>query len=283
VEATLETRVESTFETFDLEKYLNISRRLDVEDIDWADVPNHPLSDEEVRVLQYFIDIETYTIIYLKELLSTPAALDTNITAFLGCWNYEEYFHGHNLERFLKAAGVAARKDNGMVKKDENFLNKIWLLAMTAASKVLDWRFICVHMSWGALNELSTLMAYQQIIEKTRHPILQELCRRIIKDERRHFSFYYNQAKMRLQDNFSRALTRRIMDKYWSVVGSGQKPDEDVNFIARYLFGDESGRRAAEEMDRMMGALPGFEGFDGVRRMLVRTVSPTLSLSLNKA
>ncbi len=270
---------------FDLEKYLNVSRRLDVDDIDWTDVPNHPLSAEEVRVLRYFIDIETYTIIYLKELLSTPAAYDTQITAFLGCWNYEEYFHGHNLERFLREYGVPAKIDNDRVKKAENFVNKIWLLAMTAFSKLMDWRFICVHMTWGALNELSTLMAYQQIIAKSRHPILQEICRRIVKDERRHFSFYYNQAKMRLEDPFCRKLTRRLVDRFWTIVGTGQKPDEDVNFIACYLFGDEAGAKAAAEMDKVMAGLPGFEGFGAVSRMLTRQagVYPNLSGSLNSA
>jgi len=271
--------------TFDLDKYLNVSRRLDVADIAWEDVPNHPLSDDEVRVLRYFIDIETYTIVYLKELLSTPAAYDTQITAFLGCWNYEEYFHGHSLERFLQAYGVPAQKNNDRVKQDESWLNKVWLLAMTAFSRLLDWRFICVHMSWGALNELSTLMAYQQIIVKSRHPILQELCRRIIKDERRHFSFYYNQARMRLEDPFCRRLTRRLMDRFWSIVGSGQKPDSEVAFIARYLFGDEAGAKAALEMDRVMAALPGFEGFTAVTRTLAHYagIYPNLSGKLNSA
>lgn len=255
---------------FDLERYLNVSKRLEVDDLDWASVPDHPLGADEIRALQYFIDIETYTIIYLKELLATPAQFDSEITAFMGCWNYEEFFHGHTLERFLNAYGVPVTKENKRVKEGENLWNKFWLFGQALFSKALDWRFICVYMTWGALNELCTLMAYQQIIERTDHPVLREICRRIVKDERRHFSFYYNQAKHRLEDPLSRRITRAVMDRFWTVVGAGQKPPEEVDFLARHLFGGEDGHRRAFEMDRVMAALPGFEGVEIVQRAIQR-------------
>lgn len=256
--------------TFDLQKYLSISKRLDTDDLDWETVRDYPVSEAEIRVLKYFMDIETYTIIYLKELLSTPAAHDPEITAFLGCWNYEEYFHGYNLERFLKAYGVDVENSAGLVKQNENLLNKFWLLGMDLFSKALDWRFIGVHMTWGAINELTTLYGYQALIEHTKHPLLKEMFSRIVKDERRHFSFYYNQAKMRLEDPFVRWLTRTLIDRFWTIVGTGQKSDTDVDHVVHTLFSGDFGRKSAIEMDKVMGALPGFDGFNGVVRMLDR-------------
>lgn len=266
--------------TFDLERYLCVSGRLDVDDLDWNAVPDYPLTANEIRALQYFIDIETYTIIYLKELLATPAQFDGQITAFMGCWNYEEFFHGHTLERFLNEYGVPATKENKRTKAGENLWNKFWLLGQAMFSKALDWRFICVYMTWGALNELCTLSAYQQIIEKTRHPILREICRRIVKDERRHFSFYYNQAKRRLEDPLSRKITRLVMDRLWAVVGAGQKPPEEVDFLANHLFGGDEGQRRASEMDGVMAALPGFEGVTIVQRAMQKHlgIAPTMGI-----
>ena len=78
-----------------LEQHLNRSKALDVSDIDWADVPNHPLREDELRVLTYMMDVESNTIVYLKELLSTPAIHEPKIQAFLSCWAYEAFFHGH--------------------------------------------------------------------------------------------------------------------------------------------------------------------------------------------
>ncbi len=52
------------------------------------------------------MDIEAHTIVYLKGILSTCAVRDPRTTAFLSCWAYEEFFHGHTLRRFLEAAGA---------------------------------------------------------------------------------------------------------------------------------------------------------------------------------
>lgn len=259
---------------FDLERYLSVSRRLEVGDLDWKSVPDHPLSADEIRALRYFIDIEAYTIIYLKELLATPARFDSEITAFMGCWNYEEFFHGHTLERFLNEYGVPVTRENWRTKEGENLWNKFWLAGQTLFSKALGWRFIGVYMAWGALNELCTLTAYQQIIARTQHPILQEICRRIVKDERRHFSFYFNQARRRLSDPPSRRIARLVMDRFWTVVGAGQKPPEEVDFLARHLFAGEDGKRRAIEIDRVMAALPGFAGVTIVQRAIQRHLGP---------
>ncbi|HEY9723474.1 MAG TPA: hypothetical protein V6D47_15790, partial [Oscillatoriaceae cyanobacterium] len=89
-----------------LEQHLRHSKAVDTSDIDWEAVPRHPLRDDEIQVLSYFMDVESNTIIYLKELLSTPAAHDPQIQAFLSCWAYEEFFHGHAIKRFLQAYGV---------------------------------------------------------------------------------------------------------------------------------------------------------------------------------
>ena len=53
------------------------------------------------------MDIESHTVIYLREMLSTAVAEDPSITAFLSCWAYEEFFHSQVLKRFLESQGVA--------------------------------------------------------------------------------------------------------------------------------------------------------------------------------
>lgn len=58
--------------------------------------------------------------------------------------------------------------------------------------------FPALHMAWGAVNEFSTLTGYHRLIAKTEHPVMIDLLQRIIKDERRHYAFYRNQAIIRL-------------------------------------------------------------------------------------
>ena len=56
--------------------------------------------------MHYMMDIESHTVIYLRDLLATRAAADPQITAFLSCWVYEELWHGEAFSDFLRAYGI---------------------------------------------------------------------------------------------------------------------------------------------------------------------------------
>ena len=76
---------------FELDRYLRASKRLDLIGIDFDRVSEHPLSAAEIRCLTYMMDIERHTVIYLRDLLSTSASKDPDVTAFLSLWVYEEW------------------------------------------------------------------------------------------------------------------------------------------------------------------------------------------------
>ena len=59
---------------FDIDRYLRNSKKVDLSGVDWDDVPNHPLTDGDVMCLQYMMDIETHTVIYLRDLLEIGRA-----------------------------------------------------------------------------------------------------------------------------------------------------------------------------------------------------------------
>ena len=256
---------------FDLSKYLRASKKLDLDGIDFEAVPRHPLSSQEIRVLTYMMDIETHTIIYLRDLLTTPASYDPEVTAFLSLWAYEEFWHGEALSRFLQAAGERFAPDRpGEIRRAAGVRDVLGTIGkMTAARALPD--FIGVHMTWGAINELSTLQGYQSVIARTRHPILVELLGRIIKDERRHYAFYYNQARHRLDGNpRAQRLVRWTLDRFWAPVGSGVRPQSETDFVVLELFGDDRGRRAVHQMERELSKLPGLSGMRLMRRALDR-------------
>jgi rubrerythrin len=257
---------------FELSKYLRASRKLDLDGIDFEAVPLHPLSKEEVRVLTYMMDIETHTIIYLRDLLTTPAAYDPEVTAFLSLWAYEEFWHGEALSRFLGAAGERFSPDRpGEIRRAAGLRDMFGTIGKMIAARALP-DFVGVHMTWGAVNELSTLHGYRRVIARTRHPILVELLGRIIKDERRHYAFYYNQARHRLDGNpRAQRLVRWALDRFWAPVGSGVRPESETDFVVLELFGDEDGRQAIGEMERELSKLPGLGGMRIIRRAMERS------------
>jgi rubrerythrin len=262
--------VESVRE-FDLDRYLRASRRLDLEGVDFAAVPRHPLSPGEVRCLTYMMDIETHTVIYLRDLLTTPAAEDPEVTAFLSLWVYEEFWHGEALGRFLAAAGHRTEPDRpARIRRAGRLRGTLGLLGTMAASRLVP-DFVALHMTWGAINELSTLNGYRRLIARTRHPILPDLLDRIVKDERRHFAFYRAQARRRLEGNpRAQRLVRWALDRFWEPVGTGVVPQSETDFVVLHLFADDEGRRAVEEMDAEVARLPGLAGCRLLRRALAR-------------
>ena len=239
---------------FDLDAYVARSGALDLSAIDWAEVGRYPLPREAVRTLRYMQDIESHTIIYLRALLATRAIDDPEVATFLACWLYEETFHGIALARFLDAAGhpVSPRP-----RGTEPLSKRLEAMATAVVSRA--WPDFCaVHMTWGAINELTTLTGYRRLATVAGHPVLSELLERIMRDESRHFFFYYRQAEIRLQRPGPARVARLLVDRFWAPVGSGVQPDEELRFLATYLFTDEDGRAAARKVDDTIRRLPGF-------------------------
>jgi hypothetical protein len=243
---------------FDLDAYVGRSKALDLSVFAWEDVPRHPVPPEAVRTLRYMQDIESHTIIYLRELLATRAVDDPEVSTFLACWLYEETFHGIALRRFLEAAGHPVGVREQPRSLDGGWRKRIEAAGIAFVSKA--WADFCaVHMTWGAINELTTLTGYRRLAAVANHPVLTDLLDAIVLDESRHFFFYYRQAEIRLRRSTNAArVARLLVDKFWAPVGSGVQPRGELEFMARYLFAGGEGRAAARKVDDTIRRLPGF-------------------------
>jgi hypothetical protein len=241
---------------FDIDSYVGRSRAVDLAAIDWAAVPRHPVPPEALRTMRFMQDIESHTIIYLRSLLATRAIDDPDVATFLACWVYEETFHGLALQRFLEAAGAPVG-ERALPRGQEPWAKRIEAAVTAMVSKA--WPDFCaVHMTWGAINELTTLTGYRRLAVMAGHPVLSELLERITRDESRHFFFYYRQAEIRLRRPAVARVARYLVDRFWAPVGSGVQPQRELRFMASYLFSDPRGRAAARKADDTIRRLPGF-------------------------
>jgi rubrerythrin len=261
---------------FDLDKYLRASKRVDLSTVEWSRIREHPVTSAEARCLTYMMDIETHTVVFLRDLLATRASFDPEVTAFLSCWVYEELWHGEAFSRFLGEAGYRVAPTFEDVSGDDPFPTRVdrnqWVRQRfgtkgyashigTLLGSALFRDFVAVHMTWGAVNELGTLTGYHRIIAKTEHPVLIQLLQAVIKDERRHFAFYRAQARMRLaRSRQARTITRWALEHLWAPVGTGVRPQSETDFVIHSLFGDADGIVAVKEMEATLGELPGLEG-----------------------
>jgi len=251
---------------------------VDLSDLDWGDIPRHHLSDGDVMSMHYMMDIETHTVIYLRDLLATRAANDPQITAFLSCWVYEELWHGEAFSDFLRAYGIEVPAEPKLpdgstpmptrTKRTQRFREQLGIghqlsLLPTMMGSMVFRDFIGLHMTWGAINELTTLTGYHALIRRSSHPVLHQMLRKVIQDERRHFAFYRAQGKARLgrAPRPARRLVRWVFENFWTPVGAGVKSEEEVDALGLYLFGyDQKGREMLREIDATISDIPGLEG-----------------------
>ncbi len=273
---------------FDVERYIRLSKKVDISDLDLTEAARYPVSDEEIRALTYMTDIESHTVVYLRAILNTCAIEDPQTTAFLSCWAYEEFFHGHTLRQFLNAIGVPVTPARiAEVQKATSFVE--WLKEL--GSSVLcrfSPHFHAAYLTYGAISELSTLEGYGVLASRTQNPVLREIVRRLAKDERRHFSFYYNKARLQLRSRNAQRLTSFIIRHFWLPVGGGVKPDSEVNWILSFILGEPQGAEIARRIDETIAKLPGLDWFDRLSRSRedalrqVRNISPVTPAVLGR-
>lgn len=239
----------------EFQRFIAGSRPIDLAGINWDSIPSYPIADDVLSILAYMQDVESHTVVFPRTIFSQRAVDDEIIGTFLVCWLYEEGMHGRALAKFLDCAGrpVPARTKGRTTVMDHVERTMTTLLAAA-------WKdFLALHMAWGAAHECTTIHAYQRLVQCNDHPVLNELLKRIISDEARHFSFYMWQAEQRLSNAATRRRVRSIMDRLYAPVGTKHQPDEHAAWVSGYLFDGDDGRAAASRVDRTISKLPGFE------------------------
>ena len=270
----------------DIATHIAVSDRVEIDDLDWGLARKHGLTEREIESLQFFADIESQTVYYFLEVAKLEVARDPELLTFLTMWNYEEYFHSHAITRLMQECGVkieSATARSTKVRAGARMKAKIEDFAQTMMAKLVPERFVALWMFWGALQECLTMQAYEEVIRTTKNPVLAELFRRIAKQERRHFAYYFGQARERLRDNkANQRFCRFIARHFYAPVGSGVKTEaESAELVARLFPGD----RILEVMsyiERRMAQLPGMAGLDACTRWAAK-IQPMLPTELRAA
>lgn len=263
----------------DIAQHIAVSDRVDIEDLDWDLARKHGLTDREVENLKFFADVESQTVYYFLEVAKLQVVRDPELLTFLTMWNYEEYFHSHAITRLMQECGVKienATERSTKVRAGARFKAKLEDFLQTMMARTMPKRFVALWMFWGALQECLTMQAYEEVIRTTQNPVLAEMFRRIAKQERRHFAYYFGQARDRLVDNKrAQRFCRFIAKHFYSPVGSGVKSEAEAAALVARLF---PGKRIFDVMsyiERRMAQLPGMQGLDACTRWAAK-IQPML-------
>src|SRR5215813_10542782 len=128
----------------DIAQHIEVSDRVDIEDLDWDLVRKHGLTDREVESLKFFADIESQTVYYFLEVAKLQVARDPELLTFLTMWNYEEYFHSHAITRLMQECGVHienATDRSTKIRAGARFKAKFEDFGQTILAKLVPKRF----------------------------------------------------------------------------------------------------------------------------------------------
>ena len=242
----------------EIAQHIAVSKKVDFEDLDWKLARRHGLTPHEIESLGYFADVESQTVYYFLEVAKLQVAKRPEFLTFLTMWNYEEYFHSHALRQ---GARLKATLED-------------WF--QIALSRLAPDTFIALWMTWGATQELLTTQAYEEIAATTSNPVAEELCRRIAKQERRHFAYYFGQARKRLEGrSWAQRFTRWIAKKFYAPVGGGVKTDAEGARLVAQLFPGDRIFEVMSYIEKRMAQLPGMDSLDCCTRWAAK-VQPML-------
>jgi rubrerythrin len=261
--------------TFDIDRFMEGSGKVDLSDIDWSDVPKHPVTPEALRTLRYFMNTENATFFYVKTLMQTKAPfVEPELAPFLSAWVYEEEFHGRAFRKFLEAYGDPVDRDyRANLYRTRGVGERVDELGQRVLSALFADAWPAVHMTWGVVQEWTTYMAYQSLIERVSHPILHRICHRIMKQELRHFAFYREQARRRLRSPAVQKVVTAALKIGWTPVGDGMSSKLETIHAVQFLFDGMDGEEVST-IDRKMRELPGLEWFDLFTRYVTRHQIP---------
>jgi rubrerythrin len=250
----------------DIAQHIAVSHKIQFEDLDWDLARKHGLTESEITSLHYFADIESQTVHYFLEVAKLKVSRDPELLTFLTMWNYEEYFHSHALTRLMEEFGVhvpSAADRAKTIRANARFKAKFEDFAQGAIAFTMPKTFIALWMFWGALQECLTTQAYEELARQTTNPVLGELCKRIAKQERRHFAYYFNNARERLEGApFAQKFVRTIAMAFYAPVGGGVKTDVEAARCVAGLFSGDKIFEVMSYIEKRMAQLPGMEGLD---------------------
>lgn len=259
---------------FDIERFVQLSGAVEIEDLDWEEARRIGITDAEERILRYMGDTETHTILYMRDLLAGYTARDPDVTSFLSIWVYEELWHGRAIDTLLTRSGRPVAKERYTEVTLGASMREMVEAVLSQGAAYVTPKFVATHMTWGALNELTAAAAYLSLARRTKNPALATLCRRMAKQERKHYAFYYQQAEKRLTDDvWAQRLCKTALKNFWTPVGSGIGKKGALQFVAAHLFAEPEDWAALVEAEETIRALPGMQWFDMLTTQVKRLIT----------
>lgn len=255
--------------TFDVKAYTRTPIDLRPENLDLGALTG--LDPAALGALHYLWQVEHAVLDLMRDMLVTPTHAESEVTAFLVTWGYEQYWLAESLREVLTANG--GRTDHGrdavvgMMRRGWDERARPMLHSFR--TNLLGEQVVAGHLATGWLDTAVLAMCYRRLAAVA--PACTALTDAVLPMKERHRAFHTAQLQDRTTDPAAAKHARRAA-RAWRWPGTRYAGHMAVHPVVELLCADPSARTDVSAIDRELQALLDVAPLTPVRSALGRFV-----------
>ena len=232
--------------TFDVRTYTRTPIDLRPANLDLTALTG--LDPATLAALHHLWQVEHAVLDLMRDVLVTPTHAESEVTAFLVTWGYEQYWLAATLREVLTAN--SGRTDHGRDAVVGRVL-RAWddrarPMLHSVRTNLLGEQVVAGHLATGWLNTAALSLCYQRLAAVA--PACATLTEQVLPMKERHLAFHTVQLQHRLRDPAAARHARRAT-RAWRWPGTRYSGHAAVHPVVELLFADPAARAPVRAVD----------------------------------
>ncbi len=255
--------------SFDVKAYTRTPIDLRPANLDLAALAD--LDDATVAVLDHLWHVERGVLDLMRDVLVTPTHAESEVTAFLVTWGYEQYWLAQTLHEVLATNGGPAEpgRDAVVGRLVRGWDDRARPMLHSVRTNLLGEQVVAGHLMAGWLDTAALELAYRSLARVA--PACGELVAQVLPMKQRHLDFYTAQLTARLTEAAAARHARRAA-RSWRWPGTRYAGHRAVLPVVRTLLADPRARPEVAAVDARAARLLDVAPLTPVRSALGRFV-----------
>lgn len=255
--------------TFDVKTYTRTPIDLRPANLDLTALAG--LDEGTLAALHYLWQVEHTVLDLMRDVLVTPTHAESEVTAFLVTWGYEQYWLAESLREVLTANGgptdhgrdaVVGAMLRGWDERARPMLHSF-------RTNLLGEQVVAGHLVTGWLDTAVLALCYRRLAAVA--PACAPLTEAVLPMKERHLAFHAAQLQDRLTDPAAARHARRAA-RAWRWPGTRYAGHAPVHPVVETLFADPAAQAEVQAVDHDAQALLDVAPLTPVRSALGRFV-----------
>ena len=255
--------------TFDVKTYTRTPIDLRPANLDLATLSG--LDPATLAALRYLWQVEHGVLDLLRDVLVTPTHAESEVTAFLVTWGYEQYWLATSLREVLTTNGAELDQEGDAVvgRLLRGWDERARPILHSVRTNLLGEQVVAGHLATGWLDTAVLALCYRRLAAVA--PVCAPLTEAVLPMKERHLAFYTAQLQQRTPDPGAIRHARRAA-RAWRWPGARYAGHSALHPVAELLLADPAARPDVCSVDARVQALLGVAAGTPVRSALGRFV-----------